>query len=319
MTIYQSYTYFMKWTIHDKKYYGVRTANECEPENDLWHEYQSSSEDTKEFIKEHGKPDILYVDKTFDDPEEAWAYEVKILQENDVVNDDSWLNKTDCHAPPRLPGEKNAMFGKKGKDHPVYGRKHTPDELKRMSESQKGKRAGENHPNFGKTYEELYGDDKASDIKQRISEANGGENSSSFGKTYEEIHGEEKGRLMRENLRKRMLGADNHFRGKRHSPESIEIMREKAKNRPPASYETKAKRKKSISKGDYITPWGVFISMYDAADACPVFISSDSVTKYCKRNSMIITRQMIVRSDYLTEDMFGKTLKELGFDFKPKQ
>ena len=163
----------MRWSKYDKQYYGVRTGNKCEPENDLWHKYRSSSPDTKEFIEKHGKPDIIYVDKTFDDPEEARDYEVKILQENDVVNDDRWLNKNDRRAPPSTKGMKHTPetkrlisealkkyfsihdhpnIGKIGPAAPMYGKKHTSDTKQKMSEARKGQHAGEKNPMYGKKH-----------------------------------------------------------------------------------------------------------------------------------------------------------------------
>ena len=43
MTIYAPYTYHIGWTEQNKHYYGVRMANECPPEDDLWTEYHTSS------------------------------------------------------------------------------------------------------------------------------------------------------------------------------------------------------------------------------------------------------------------------------------
>lgn len=57
--------------------------------------------------------------------------------------------------PRGMVGKKNHMWGRRGKDSPNWGRKHTPEELKRMSEANIGKThspealkkmSGENHP-----------------------------------------------------------------------------------------------------------------------------------------------------------------------------
>lgn len=70
-------------------------------------------------------------------------------------------------------GEKNAMFGKRGEDHPVFGRHHTSEACAKIRESQLGEgnsmygrrgadcpafgKRGENHPAFGRhhTSEEI--------------------------------------------------------------------------------------------------------------------------------------------------------------------
>ena len=99
--IYQAYTYFVKWSEHDRQYYGVRYTqelNDRSPEEDLWIEYFSSSPHVKEFREKHGEPDIILIDQKFDNPDEACDYEVEFLQENNVVEDERWLNRNDRRA-----------------------------------------------------------------------------------------------------------------------------------------------------------------------------------------------------------------------------
>lgn len=47
-----------------------------------------------------------------------------------------------------ITGDKNPNYGKKGPDHPAYGRVYSPETIARLSELKKG----ENNPNFGKVY-----------------------------------------------------------------------------------------------------------------------------------------------------------------------
>jgi len=93
MTIYQPYTYLIGWTKQDKWYYGVRYANRVSPEFDLWKEYFTSSNYVTEFRKMHGEPDVVTIDKIFDDVDSAVAYETQYLVENEVLGNTKWLNK----------------------------------------------------------------------------------------------------------------------------------------------------------------------------------------------------------------------------------
>ena len=57
-----------------------------------------------------------------------------------------------------------------GKNHPMYGKKHTKEARKKISEASKGK----NHPNYGKTLSE--------ETRKKISEAKKGKNHPNYGK-----------------------------------------------------------------------------------------------------------------------------------------
>ena len=324
---YLSYTYFMRWSAHDKQYYGVRTANKCEPENDLWHEYQSSSDDTKEFIEKHGKPDIMYVDKTFDDPEKARDYEVKILQENDVVNDDRWLNKNDRRAPPILSGEKNGFYGKKhsketrqkiskkmkgklvGEKNPFYGKTHSPEVRQKISEAN----TGENNVMYGKELplehrqkisKALTGKPKSEEHKRKLSEAGSGENHPNWGKTYEERWGKEKAKMIKE---KQSAARKNKTLEEIFGEEKAAQLKEQ-----------KSGAKNPNFKGYYITPLGKFETVNAASTAHSKILGDWQIRNYCRNNQRMITKRSLVRSTYLTDDMLGKTFKEIGFDFEPK-
>jgi len=70
--------------------------------------------------------------------------------------------------------------------------------------------------------------------------------------------------------------------------------------------------------GYYITPWGKFTTSKEASTK---FIKFQMIIKWCKNSDKIITNRMITPSKYLTslkEFPLGKTLKEIGFDFIPK-
>ena len=69
-------------------------------------------------------------------------------------------------------GENNYFYGKYGKDNPNYGRHHTEEAKKKMSESHKNYR-GENHPMYGKHHSE--------ETKKKMSDIRKGENHTFYG------------------------------------------------------------------------------------------------------------------------------------------
>ena len=97
------YTYLIGWTDHNKWYYGVRYAKNCNPA-DLWVTYFTSSKHVKEFRKLNGEPNVIIVRKTFIDKEKAKLWEHEVLKRMNVVDDNKWLNKNDRLAPPIMYG-----------------------------------------------------------------------------------------------------------------------------------------------------------------------------------------------------------------------
>ncbi len=94
MDIYTPYTYFIKWSQLGWKYYGVRHAQKCNP-NDLWITYFTSSKEVAIVRDIYGEPDIIQIRKTFQTSDEARLWETKVLQRMKVVKNLEWLNKTD--------------------------------------------------------------------------------------------------------------------------------------------------------------------------------------------------------------------------------
>ena len=92
MTIYIPYTYLIGWSEHNIWYYGVRYAKQCNP-SDLWNPYKTSSKYVKQFIIEHGDPDIIQIRKTFKTSKQAREWETKVLKRMNVLKTDKWLNK----------------------------------------------------------------------------------------------------------------------------------------------------------------------------------------------------------------------------------
>ena len=86
------YTYLIGWSELGKWYYGVRYSKDCSPD-DLWADYFTSSKVVTEMRGIHGEPDVVAVRKKFSVPEQALAWEQKVLRRLNVLRDDRWLNQ----------------------------------------------------------------------------------------------------------------------------------------------------------------------------------------------------------------------------------
>jgi len=94
------YTYRICWSKTGVNYYGVRYAKGCHP-SDLFVTYFTSSEYVADYIKEHGRPDIINVRKTFTSDEGirlAILWENRVLKRIRVVGRSDYLNMTDSKA-----------------------------------------------------------------------------------------------------------------------------------------------------------------------------------------------------------------------------
>ena len=87
------YTYLIGWKSLNKWYYGRRTASDCHP-SELWVKYFTSSKYVKEFVKEHGNPDIIQVRKIFPgDPKKCCLWESRVLERINAQYKEMWINK----------------------------------------------------------------------------------------------------------------------------------------------------------------------------------------------------------------------------------
>jgi len=87
------YTYLIKHKPTGLVYYGVRTANKVEAENDLWKEYFTSSKKIHALMEETGQDSFeIEIRKEFDTPEQAIEWEIKVLKRCNVLHDERWIN-----------------------------------------------------------------------------------------------------------------------------------------------------------------------------------------------------------------------------------
>lgn len=102
----------------------------------------------------------------------------------------------------------NSFFkDKHGSNHPFYGRHHSDESKKKMSESH----SGENHPNYGKHLSE--------DVKEKIRESNKGK-----------IRSEETRKRISESKKGMFTGSKNPFYDKHHSDETRALLSAAAKD-----------------------------------------------------------------------------------------
>jgi len=202
------YTYILEWTQQGKRYIGARWAVGCHP-SDLWNSYFTSSEYVADFVKAHGKPDIILIDKTFDNAMDAMTREQELQYQFDVRNNDSFLNKS-------VSGVWDNC---------------DPEIRKKMSDSAKGRKAS---PELKAWYSEFHSTRKRSiETGRRISAAKIGHEVSD--KTKEKLRNVRLGTNHSDETKQKMsdahAGTSNHFFGKNHSEETRKRMSEFQKNR----------------------------------------------------------------------------------------
>lgn len=115
----------------------------------------------------------------------------------------------------------------------------------------------------------------------------------------------------RKKISEAQIGEKNHMYGVKHTQEN--------KNKISKAQIGKFKGEENSGfKGWYITPWGEFPSLPLAEEAGPDTITRNGIRGYCRNNTKKVNNSNVAMSNYLTEEDFGKTFKELGFDFRPK-
>src|SRR5574343_95379 len=87
------FTYLIGWSKTNMFYYGVRWSKSCLP-SDIMNTYFTSSKIVQEYISENNYPDIIIIDRIFDDNENAREYEHKFLKFHNAKYNGNFLNKS---------------------------------------------------------------------------------------------------------------------------------------------------------------------------------------------------------------------------------
>ncbi len=176
MNIYIPYTYYLGWSGIDKWYYGVRYAKNCNP-TDLWVKYFTSSKEVSAIREEYGDPDVISLDKTFSNSEDAREYEHRVLKFLEVNNNDKWLNKTFGKCPTskglKLTEEQKQNLSKIRK-----GRIISEEHKHKLSIVSKGIPKSEEHKN--NISKSSKGKPKSEEHRKKISEAVKGKSKKKF-------------------------------------------------------------------------------------------------------------------------------------------
>lgn len=120
-------------------------------------------------------------------------------------------------------------------------------------------------------------------------------------------------------------GENNPFYGKTHSAETKDRLREVATGRKQSQDAKDAVTGENNGRfaGYYHTPWGIFPSTSQAQKACADIMLSAAIQRICTNPDMEIQKTALSRSKYLSqkhdETVIGKTYRDLGFWFEPKQ
>lgn len=128
------FTYLIGWSKQNLYYYGVRYANKSHPKQ-LWSTYFTSSKYVKSARSVYGEPDVIQIRKTFKDKKSAIIWESKVLRRMNMAYDKRFINLNQ-------PGENFFL-------RDAYITHAT-----------------------GKTYEEIYGTERATELRLKRSENN---------------------------------------------------------------------------------------------------------------------------------------------------
>ena len=110
--------------------------------------------------------DVAYSKEELDKLEIKYIKEFNCLNPNGYNNDEGGNEGKFCEESRRLLSEK-----KSGENNPFYGKKHSEETRKKMSEAHKGKCVGENHPMYGKHQsEETKEKNRQAHLKENLSE-----------------------------------------------------------------------------------------------------------------------------------------------------
>lgn len=93
MSIYQPFTYLIKFIPTGQVYYGVRTKQRCHP-SELWTTYFTSSKTVHRLIEQYGVDSFeVSIRKCFESKQDAILWEHRVLTKFNAAKNKQWLNK----------------------------------------------------------------------------------------------------------------------------------------------------------------------------------------------------------------------------------
>lgn len=136
--------------VNGKYYVGKHTCDSLEFDG-----YLGSGTILGIAIRKHGKDNFeRAILKSFDNPDDAYEFERKIVDRIFVKNRNTYNIALGGRGgeSENLTGKNNPMYGKLGKDNPNFGSTRTDEAKKRMSIAKKGKYLGKDNNMYGKTH-----------------------------------------------------------------------------------------------------------------------------------------------------------------------
>ena len=146
ITTYTPFTYCLTFLPTGKRYYGVRYAKDCHPDQ-LWTTYFTSSEIISDLIEEHGKDAFTFeVRKTFITSEQARSWETKFLTRINAAKHPEWLNGhnggKNFHSTPESVKKRKDTLEKNGTLHPMKN----PETVQKVMRTKKKNGTGPDSP-----------------------------------------------------------------------------------------------------------------------------------------------------------------------------
>lgn len=288
--------------INGKFYIGVHQSKDIE--NDP---YYGSGRNLKRAIKKYGKKnfhrEILF---EFDTSEEAYKKEIEI------VNCD-FLKEYDGQIYNISPG---GYGGRIYTTPPWLGKKHTEEEKRKISESNRGKVIPEEERarmsiRQKERMAKMDPDTKAEIYRKMVESSVGRVMSEETRKKMSVIN---KGRIPSDETRQKISEA-NKGKG---NPRLAEINKDPEKIRKTVEKVTGLYKGENSSSfaGYWVTPFGKFGSLETAAIGS--LCSKHVIYLRCKRdNEQTITNKCVNKKSFLVDSDIGKTWKELGWSFEP--
>ncbi|MFD1326749.1 NUMOD3 domain-containing DNA-binding protein [Mycoplana ramosa] len=112
-----------------------------------------------------------------------------------------------------------------------------------------------------------------------------------------------------EEIRRKTSGENNHWHGKKHTPEARKKMQAQASGENGWMF-----------SGYYLTPWGRFASTLEADKASNGLMSHETIRNVCKNPDREITTMSYAASKYVRQNydksIIGKRYSDIGFGFE---
>lgn len=325
---------------NQKIYIGVHKSKDIENDSYIGSGYILKKSITK-YGKESFKREILF---EFDTPEEAFAKEREIVNEEFILREDVY----------------NMVLGGHGGQitliNPFFGKTHSDETKKLLSDMNKGKKlTEETKQKISKSLRTFHDNMTDEEYVEYIKKFPVGENAPFYGRHHSEKskelmrlnnigrkHTEESKKKMSENSPFKGVPKSEEFKkhlselykGKKNpwnqitnrNPEKIRKTAEKHRGMKRSEEACKNISQSKIGKqkgcnnnefiGYWITPYGKFDSLKSASESIgnsEVCIWNRCLTK----NNNKILRFSFVKDDKIREEDIGKTWKEIGWGFEP--